>query len=61
VERCDGAATTEELVEDFCSEHCANERAYLPRIYGALDRLYRARVIVFGEQKAGWGWLGGPR
>jgi glycosyltransferase involved in cell wall biosynthesis len=65
VERCDGTVTTSALVDAFCREFggadADADAALASRIYDALDRLYRAHVVVFGERKPGWGWSGGPR
>jgi glycosyltransferase involved in cell wall biosynthesis len=65
VKRCDGTSTTSELVRTFCRDFGSGapdeEEGAAVRILEALDRLYRARVIVFGERHDGWGWSGGPR
>lgn len=65
VEACDGTGTTEELVARMCdhlgAETVGQREALTVGLLGALDRLYRAGVIVFGEQKHGWGWTGGLR
>jgi glycosyltransferase involved in cell wall biosynthesis len=64
VDCCDGSRTTEELTEEMCryfgvrTPELIEEAA--ERVCGALDRLYRAGVLVFGEYREG-GWAGGSR
>lgn len=65
VEACDGTRTTGDLVAEMCgrfgAESAAQREALTERLLAALDGLYRANVIVFGEKKPGWGWTGGAR
>jgi glycosyltransferase involved in cell wall biosynthesis len=65
VSACDGTRTTEGLVQYFfhyfSSETFEQHEETKTKVISALDRLYRARVIVFGEQPSGWGWIGGER
>jgi len=65
VNACDGTRTTSELVAHmagYFGTATTTEREELTdRLLPALDRLYRLSVIVFGEQKHGWGWTGGAR
>jgi hypothetical protein len=64
VDCCDGSCTTGEVSEEMCryfgvrTPELAQEAA--ERVCGALDRLYRAGVLVFGEHREG-GWAGGSR
>jgi hypothetical protein len=52
-------------VDDLCRDfgvRTPDGRAELSRhVVGALDRLYRLGVIVFGDRRPGWGWTGGER
>jgi glycosyltransferase involved in cell wall biosynthesis len=61
VARCDGKATTEELVLEMSAQLGSNPSDIAAAIYGALATLYREGVIVFGERNSGWGWTGGSR
>lgn len=65
VERCDGTRTTREVVGEMCQffgvEPPGLTDEVEQRVLGALDRLYRAGVVVFGERRNGWGWSGGAR
>lgn len=61
IRRCDGSQTTAELVTAICNDLGVDAQEQRQRVLGALDILYRANVIVFGERKSGWGWTGGVR
>jgi len=61
IERCDGSQTTAELLDSMCNDVADQTEEYRTRILGALDTLYKANVIVFGEKRPGWGWTGGMR
>ncbi|KYF55849.1 hypothetical protein BE08_05005 [Sorangium cellulosum] len=65
VDACDGTRTTGDLVAELCrrfgAEADEQREALTGRLLAALDGLYRANVIVFGEKKPGWGWSGGAR
>ena len=65
VETCDGHLTTNELIAEMCGYFCAVSQAQRDEVgtelCQALDRLYQSGVIVFGDYRPGWGWLGGAR
>jgi glycosyltransferase involved in cell wall biosynthesis len=64
VARCDGTRTTAGIVDEMRRYFNAGTEArdeVTSRVLGALDRLYRAGVLVFGEYRPGWGWTGGSR
>ncbi len=61
IRRCDASQTTTELVAAVSRDLGVDSPEQRERVLGALDTLYRAGVIVFGERKPGWGWTGGAR
>jgi len=65
VNRCDGTVTTAGLVDEMCS-YFGGERPELreemaTKVCSALEYLYQKGVVVFGEYREGWGWIGGTR
>jgi hypothetical protein len=65
ISRCDGTRTTRDLVnglyDHFRSETLCSKEEFTLKVIQALDHLYRANIIVFGEMMLGWGWTGGER
>lgn len=65
VRASDGTRTTAELVahlQRYLGAEAPEQRAHIAeRMFPALDRLYQASVLVFGEKRPGWGWTGGLR
>lgn len=59
--RCDGASTTNEVATAVCNSLATDTPEARGSIFSALDTLYRANIVVFGEWKPGWGWTGGAR
>jgi glycosyltransferase involved in cell wall biosynthesis len=62
---CDGSVSTQQLIDTMCCHFNVGTPELRDHVVvavcGALDRLYRSGVLVFGEHRDGWGWLGGYR
>jgi hypothetical protein len=61
IERCDGSCTTDELLSEVGAQFGGDAQLSRQSILAALDKLYTANIVVFGEKKPGWGWTGGFR
>jgi hypothetical protein len=61
IERCDGSCTTAELLSELGEQFGGDAQLSRQSILTALDKLYAANILVFGEKKPGWGWTGGFR
>ncbi|MDQ3810518.1 MAG: glycosyltransferase [Chloroflexota bacterium] len=58
---CDGSRTTAEVITAICKQFGDESPDARQHVMAALEALYRHNVIVFGEQRPGWGWTGGVR
>jgi len=65
VNRCDGTLTTAGLIDEmygyFGAERSEFRGEVATKVCNALDYLYQKGVLVFGEYRDGWGWIGGAR